>query len=257
MPIPAGNITTVNLDNTADVPAIARADLLALTQQFNVLIASANGVTGMATLDASGFLAGYGRLAAAQTWTGINTFAAANPLVLSSAAPSVQGRNTGLALPNGLWRLLLPSASDNFGLQKNTAAAGDFSTLVTPFFCNSTQATFAVPVAVGNAVAAGDAVNKGQLDAKVYAGRVNLAAGVATIVTAPPGWTAGRTAAGNVTITHNLGVTNYAVIPSMDSGNGWTIIYNSITANSFIIATFNSAFVLTDAAQVGFVVVRN
>ena len=81
MPIPAGNISTVNLDATSDSPATARADLLALTQQFNTLIASANGVSGMATLDASGFLAGYGRLSAAQNWTGVNTFTAAFPLV--------------------------------------------------------------------------------------------------------------------------------------------------------------------------------
>ena len=252
MPIPAGNVTTANLDATTDSPATARADLLALTQQFNSLIASANGVSGMAALDASGFLAGYGRLVAAQTWTAVNTFTAATPIILSSASPIFRGRNTSIALPNGLWQLYLPWTDDKIYFQKNTAAAGDFSSVNNVFILAAAQATFSVPVAVGSGVAAGDAVNKGQLDAKVYGGHVNAAG---TAVYLPTGWSSVRNSAGSFTITHNLGTTNYApVVGSSDLGI--KVNHTAIGVNSFNVQTYNLVPNPIDSPFT-FVVVRN
>lgn len=243
MPIPAGNVSTVNLDATSDSPATARADLLALTQQFNSLIASANGVSGMAALDASGFLAGYARLVAAQTWTGVNTFTASTPIILSSALPLYQGRNTALALPNGLWRFHFPSSDGNVYFQKNTAAAGDFSTNTNVFYFGSAQAVFNVPVAVSSGVAAGDAVNKGQLDTKVFGGRINS---TGAAISLPAGWSSVRNALGQYTVTHNFGATNYACVPVADGSSTMSTMFatgaNSFTVNIITGGLFTDQF---------------
>lgn len=254
MPIPAGNITTVNLDATTDSPATARVDLLALTQQFNALIASANGVSGMAALDASGFLAGYGRLSAPQTWTGVNTFSSASALRMTSGAPALWLMNTALALPNGLWNLSV-GGDGNFYYSHNTAAAGDFSTYVTPFslFGGANGASFLGSVSVAAATAAGHAVNKGQLDAKVYGGQVN-STGAAIYL--PSGWSSSRTSVGVYVITHNLGTTLYAPVAS---ANGGTVATSAggITTTTFGVTTFNSTTGSATDVPFNFVVARN
>ena len=259
MPIPAGNITTLNLDATSDSPATARADLLALTQQFNALIASANGVSGMATLDASGFLAGYGRLGAAQTWTGVNTFTSGVPLILSSASSIMQGRNTTLALPNGLWRLLFPHTDDFVYVHKNTAAAGDFSTAIAALRIGATQSIFSGTVTIANGVAAGEAVNKGQLDAatvsKIYGGRI-INTGTVSVGYGPTGWTVTKSAVGVTVVTHNLGTTNYsAVVCPTPSASFASVVTHA--ANSFTVHTYNSAPIAVQDFDYSFVVAVN
>lgn len=255
MPIPAGNVSTVNLDATTDSPATARADLLALTQQFNTLIASANGVSGMAVLDASGFLAGYGRLSAANPWTGVNTFTGAIPIILSSANPTIQGRITSVALPNGLWRFYFPSTDGDVYLTKNTAAAGDFSTNTNVLRIGSASAAYTGTIAIAAGVAAGDAVNKGQLDAKVYGGRI-ANNGTASVAYGPTGWTVSRSSAGITVVTHNLGTTSYSVVVTTDGGLVLISLISALTANSFTIATANLSATSVDAPY-QFVVVRN
>lgn len=186
MPIPAGAIPVTDLDVTADSPALARSTaLLPVVQQFNQLIASANTASGMAVLDASGFLAGYGRLSAAQTWTAANTFTASGPIALSSGGPYIQGRNTGVALPNGLWRMYLSGNDGSVTFVKNSAAAGDFSTASNVMVMLGTQVTFAVPVAGPNAVAAGDYVNKGQVNYSLMirqGSNANIAASTTAVI---------------------------------------------------------------------------
>lgn len=166
MPIPAGAIPTTDLDALADSPATARGTaLFPVVTQFNQLIASANTATGMAVLDASGFLAGYGRLAAANAWAAAQTFNGSGN-VFSSAAPSVRWRDTGQALPSGLFAWQCSGAL--MRLNRNTAAAGDFSTFVVPLqFDGADAATFVGTVSGANATAAGHLVNKGQLDSRL------------------------------------------------------------------------------------------
>jgi hypothetical protein len=54
MAFPTGSVTTDNLDNVADSPASARADLLLAVQKLNDIIASYDSADGIAALDSGG-----------------------------------------------------------------------------------------------------------------------------------------------------------------------------------------------------------
>lgn len=185
---------------------------------------------------------------------GVKTLTTVVPIVLSSVNPVFQGRNTTLGLPSGLWRIYLPSSDDNVYFQKNTAVAGDFSTINNVFFFGATEATFIVPVAVASAVVAGHAVTKAQLDAKVYGGQVTNA-GTAAIPYGPSGWTVNRNSVGSVTITHNLGTTNYAIVATPNSAV-YKAIWATLSTNTVTILTYDSANSLADTGFT-FVVARN
>lgn len=258
MPIPSGGISTVDLDATTDSPATARASaLLPAVQQFNQLIASANGVSGMAVLDASGFLAGYGRLSAAQTWTGAQTFTAAT-LTLGGVSTQLRFRDTSVALPAGLHQI--QSASGTLRVIRNTAAAGDFSTGTFPFTLNANDSvTFAGAVAVANGVATGDAVNKSQLDAKVYSGWVARSAGAASFVSAPSGWTVAHSATGLATVTHNLNIASTAYnVVATTAGGGFdtSAVIAAQGLNTFQVNTFLTATSAASDKSFTFVLVR-
>lgn len=185
---------------------------------------------------------------------GIKTFTTGSPIAMSSTVPAIQGRNTSLTLPAGAWRMLWPASDDTFYLQKNTAAGGDFSTVTNLFYIGSTQAVINVPITIPNGVASTDAVNKSQLDAKVYGGQVTNA-GTAAIPYGPSGWTVNRVSAGIVTLTHNLATTNYAIVATPNTG-GYTAIWSSLAANTVVINTYNAAGAATDTGF-NFVVARN
>lgn len=63
----------------------------------------------------------------------------------------------------------------------------------------------------------------------------------------PSGWTAGKNATGDYTVTHNLGTTNYVVVGSAISG-GKILLWSqsSSDGNQFNILTFNTAGTSTD-----------
>ena len=183
--------------------------------------------------------------------SGILTLTTGSPIAMSSTVPAIQGRNTSLTLPAGAWRMLWPASDDTFYLQKNTAGAGDFSTVTNLFYIGSTQAVINVPITIPNGVASTDAVNKSQLDAKVYGGQVSS---TGTAVYLPSGWSSSRSALGNYTITHNLGTTSYAPVVTA-SGGGTHAAYFALATNSFQVATTNTG-ALIDAAF-AFTVARN
>lgn len=246
MPIPAGGISTLNLDATTDSPASARVELLAAVTQFNQLIASANGVTGMAVLDASGFLAGYGRLSAAQSWSGVNTFTVSAPILLSAVTPYVRWRDSGQALPNGAWAI--QAYGGGFRVIRNTAAAGDFSTVSSPFLISNADAvSFSSTVAGANAVAAGDFVNKGQLDARTRYVLVANNGTTASITYGPAGWSVTRNSTGVVTVTHTIGSTNYSAVSCVDSFTGYAVTnLTTRTATTTVVTTLNTSGVPAD-----------
>ena len=255
MPIPSGGISTVDLDATTDSPATARASaLLPAVQQFNQLIASANGVSGMAVLDASGFLAGYGRLSAAQTWTGAQTFTAST-LTLGGVTTQLRFRDTSVALPGGLY--FIQSGAGTLRVIRNTAAAGDFSTGTYPLIINANDSvTFVGAVSVSNGVAPGEAINRAQLDAKVYGGRVTNN-GTASIAYAPSGWSVVRNSTGQTDVTHNLGTLSYSVVVCVGENAGTGLAQSpSIGTNSFRVQTFIGGSATADLAY-NFVLVRN
>lgn len=70
---------------------------------------------------------------------------------VSKATPTFSWRDTGTALPGGLWRIA--SASDTLLVQRNTAVGGDFSSATNSLvFDNADKATFSGALAVTGAV---------------------------------------------------------------------------------------------------------
>ena len=150
--------------------------------------------------------------------------------------------------------MLWPASDDTFYLQKNTAGAGDFSTVTNLFYIGSTQAVINVPITIPAGVAATDAVRKDQLDAKVYGGRITNG-GTASVAYGPSGWTVARNSAGNTTVTHNLGTTNYSVVVTTDTQVLIGII-SALATNSFTVITSNVSITAVDASY-QFVLARN
>ncbi len=190
--------------------------------------------------------------------SGILTLTTGSPIAMSSTVPAIQGRNTSLTLPAGAWRMLWPASDDTFYLQKNTAGAGDFSTVTNLFYVGATQAVINVPLTVPNGVSPGDAVNKSQLDAKVYGGRITNA-GTAAVAYGPSGWTVARDGAGLTTVTHNLGTTNYAVVltPGPNVVNVAASVSAALGANSFQARTWISSGSTAADYDYSFTLVRN
>ena len=58
--------------------------------------------------------------------------AISQPVKLSSTSPQLALRKTDTPLPGGLWRVRLIPANDDFRIERNTAVAGDFSTVDGP-----------------------------------------------------------------------------------------------------------------------------
>ena len=188
-----------------------------------------------------------------QSWTGANTFTSSAGLKITYANAAIYLTDTAIASPGG--RYVWQSTLGVFRVIRNTALAGDFSTGTFPIIVNANDSVnFASTVSVGNAVAAGDAVNKGQLDSKVYGGQVNSAG---TGVYMPSGWSSVRTSLGLYTITHNLGTTSYSVVANLlvNALTGREAHIQSLSANTFAVYTFNGA--TTEDLNFNFVVVRN
>jgi len=58
MPFPTTQVSTTNLDSSADDPSLARADLLDAVQKLNTIISEGGAASGVALLDGSGELDG-------------------------------------------------------------------------------------------------------------------------------------------------------------------------------------------------------
>jgi len=58
MPFPTTQVSTTNLDSSADDPSLARADLLDAVQKLNTIIDEGGSASGVALLDGSGELDG-------------------------------------------------------------------------------------------------------------------------------------------------------------------------------------------------------
>jgi len=58
MPFPTTQVSTTNLDSSADDPSLARADLLDAVQKLNTIISEGGSAQGVALLDGSGELDG-------------------------------------------------------------------------------------------------------------------------------------------------------------------------------------------------------
>ena len=56
MAFPTTQVSTANLDNSADNPGLARVDILAAVQNLNTIVSGANTATGVAVLNGSGEL---------------------------------------------------------------------------------------------------------------------------------------------------------------------------------------------------------
>ena len=163
-------------------------------------------------------------------------------------------RDTASTLPAGLWGLQGFNLGD-FRVIRNTAAGGDFSTATSPLIITAADAaTFLGTVSAATATAAAHLVRKDQLDTKVYGGQVTNA-GTAAIPYGPSGWTVSRNSVGNVTLTHNLGTTNYAIVPSPNSAV-FKAIWSSLAANTVQIITYDTANALADTGF-NFVLARN
>lgn len=187
--------------------------------------------------------------------SGVLTLTTASPIAMSSTVPAIQGRNTSLTLPAGAWRMLWPASDDTFYLQKNTAAGGDFSTVLNLFYIGATQAVINVPVTIPNGVASTDAVNKSQLDAKVYGGRITNA-GTAAVAYGPSGWTVSRAGVGNTTITHNLGTASYGIAVNNTNSTVGSAYTATPGTNSIQIFTINAAGAAVDCDYM-FTLARN
>lgn len=181
------------------------------------------------------------------------TGSSASPIFLNSVNPTIEGRNTALALPAGLWRMYFPSDDDRVYWQKNTHASGNFSTVTNAFHVGAASATFIGTVVAANATLSTELVTKAQLDAKVYGGRVS-STGTATYL--PSGWSSVRNSVGSYTVTHNLGTTSYASTPSVENASNLTAGISAIATNTFTVIVATTAAVLTDQAWT-FVLARN
>lgn len=184
--------------------------------------------------------------------SGVMTFTSSPIVQFANAYLSI--RDTASTLPAGLWGLQGFNLGD-FRLLRNTAAAGDFSTATSPLIITAADAaTFLGTVSAATATAAAHLVRKDQLDAKVYGGQVTNA-GTAAIPYGPSGWTVNRNSVGSVTITHNLGTTNYAIVSTPNTA-GYKAIWSTLSANTVIILTYDAANALADTGFT-FVVARN
>jgi hypothetical protein len=87
---------------------------------------------------------------------------------------------------------------------------------------------------------------------KMYAGQV---ASAGTAIDLPSGWSSSRPSTGNYTVTHNLGTTNYSIIPSTTSTNcRW---YNK-SSNSFDVNIYNNNITPNDVnADFDFILIVN
>lgn len=175
---------------------------------------------------------------------------------LSRPAPGTQLdiRDTSQVLPAGLWRLY--SAGNTVLLVRNTAAAGDFSSAVNVYtiYGSNDSVVFTGTVAGAAATTSAQFTTKAQLDAKAYGGVVNSTGGAIYL---PSGWSSAKTGTGQYTITHNLGTTNYGVVPTIVGNTG---AYSSITsngANTFIVGTNTTSTQVAADNAFSFVVARN
>lgn len=71
-------------------------------------------------------------------------------------------------------------------------------------------------------------------------------AGSPTVNSAPAGWVVVRNSAGDYTVTHNFGDTNYSVIGSAINSTVGIFFVTAIATNSFSIKTTNSAGTAAD-----------
>lgn len=98
MPIPAGNISTANLDAPDDAPSAARQQLEALIEQFNALIDSANEASGIVQINSAGRInnAILGRGLA----SGVARLGSTGRMFISELPPQIPSGNIG-DLPAG------------------------------------------------------------------------------------------------------------------------------------------------------------
>ena len=178
-----------------------------------------------------------------ETITGLKTFTAA-PITFSGVNVFTAVKDTGSTLPAGLFGI--QSVNNTFRIIRNTAAAGDFSTLTVPLVFSATDtATFVSTVAGADATAATHFLTRGQVVSTTVKNDF-ISLGTVTFEFPPSGWTLTRLAAGNIQVTHNLGTTNYTVVSSGSTNSRVTSLGNKLT-NSFSILTFiSSTLVLTD-----------
>ena len=194
--------------------------------------------------------------------SGVLTLTSA-PMV-SMSSPRVDFKDTSQTLPAGLFAWQTTGGA--FRVIRNTAAGGDFSTGTFPINISAADAvtlSAGISAVTGNftgnvtgidGTIAAHLATKGQLDAKVYGGQVTNA-GTAAIPYGPSGWTVSRNSVGNVTLTHNLGTTNYAIVPSPNSAV-FKAIWSSLAANTVQIITYDTANALADTGF-NFVLARN
>lgn len=182
------------------------------------------------------------------------TGSSSSPIFLNSTNPTIEGQNTALALPAGLWRMYFPSGDDRVYWQKNTHASGNFSTVTNAFHVGATSATFIGTVVAANATLSTELVTKAQLDAKVYGGIISNT-GTASVVYGPSGWTVARSSLGITVVTHNLGTTNYALTVSATT-QGIIAAVTGSTTTTFTIITTTDAGALADHSY-HFVLARN
>jgi hypothetical protein len=103
------------------------------------------------------------------------------------------------------------------------------------------NANFSGGTVVGpDALAANQFATKGQLDAKVYGGTVTNNGTTATLTYGPSGWSVSRTGTGLVTVTHNLGTTNYAATLGTMSSGPQHQVQHSQTSNTILVETRSS-----------------
>lgn len=172
---------------------------------------------------------------------GVKTFTSPVPIVLTGSTTNtvIEGRNTSVGV-FGYWRMFLGDAT--FGrmyFQKNTAAAGDFSTTVEPLFFDGVSMTFNGTITASAGTVSTHVATKGQLDAKVFSGQIQNN-GAASVLYGPTGWTVTRSSAGVTVVTHNLGTISYGVAATHDaSGTSSSGSVNGIlkAANTFQVET--------------------
>lgn len=167
---------------------------------------------------------------------GVKTLTSQYPLILNGTGnvTAITGRNLTFGV-QGYWRFFLGATDGRVYFQKNTHAAGDFSTNVNALHFDGDDMVFAGTIVASAATLSTELVTKGQLDAKVYGGRI-ANNGTASVTYGPSGWTVSRSGVGLTTITHNLGTTNYSVVCSaINSINVATP--TAFNSNTFLVTT--------------------
>ena len=233
-----------------DLPAITVVEVVLNAGSYRLLRSSSAGLTDVIHTTGNETKAG------ALTLT--------NNVRVSAASARVELKDTTQVLPAGLWGV--QSSGGAYLLLRNTDVGGNFATVTIPLQISNTDvATFVGPVVAASVILSGTAtaaaatvstelVTKGQLDTKVYGGQVNSAG---TAVYLPTGWSSVRNAAGNYTITHNLGTTSYAPVVSLNGSTTLSITAITINANNFSVIAFVPASGVNTDSAFNFVVVRN